>query len=60
MESKKSKKPVKKAKNIANDVNEIIQEPNKIYKKCRIDYNNAKDTNDYLAVIKKLEDLTNK
>lgn len=60
MESKKAKKPVKKAKNIANDVNEIIQEPNKIFKKCRIDFNNAKDLSDYLAIIKKLEELLNK
>ena len=57
---KKAKKAVKKSKNISNDVNEIIQEPNKIFKKCKIDFNSAKDISDYLAVIKKLEDLINK
>lgn len=59
MESKKAK-PVKKQKNIGNDSNELNMEPVKIYKKCYADFKSAKDANDYMNIIKKLEDLRNK
>ena len=56
----KSNKKGKKTKNIGNDVNDSMLEPIKIFRKCEKDYHNARSQNDYLALIKRLDDLVSK
>ena len=59
MDKKRTKKHIRRPRNLGADAGEAMMEPLKVLKRAKIEFNNAKNDKDYSNIIRTLQD-TNK